>query len=169
MHGFKSQLRCSVFHQIVSLSIMASLIPISRLYSYVFLSVYQPANRFSFTFPSIEMIRKFCCRITLPDVNDVQMAFLLAIAQCTGWSAERIGIVFHTYTNILVSGQEIYKTHQSWVESRGSDDLKGVDLYIAHSLLAVRGICVRPLPGGSIHKPLNRTEPLVFVSMSNSK
>lgn len=93
-----------------------------------------------------------------------QTATLLALAHCTGWSADRIAHKLKDVTDLELSAEVVWSVHDVWVKERGGEYLEADDIEMMHVLLRRTGV---DMPNFGV--PLNRTEYPVSYSRSNNR
>lgn len=97
-------------------------------------------------------INRFCNGFTHPGFTIDQTAILLALAHCSGWSADRIAGAIENITGTALSAEQVYNFHWSWIVRRDGDYLSIDDFEVAQCVLG--GIGVRLVARG---RPLNHT------------
>jgi hypothetical protein len=84
---------------------------------------------------------------------------LLALAQCSGWSADRIKVEIMNVSGIELKPEDIWSFHRQWIMDRGNGDVGRNDIEAMLSVLNDYDITL-PVLGRPLHKtekPVSQT------------
>jgi hypothetical protein len=89
-------------------------------------------------------------------LNTSQIALLLSLSQCTGWSADRIGLKMFDITQKQLKAEDIWGFHWRWTIERekktNQDKLLEEEIELMIFILKSVGVQLKKLG-----EPLNRT------------
>jgi hypothetical protein len=117
--------------------------------------------------PEPESLPKRLCGTTaLAGVTVQDAATLLALAQCTGWTADRIAREFNEKKGLKLTAEEVWDIHKSWMAmiKKEKRALELLDVAVMKTLLNKFGIIKIPYD-----TPLNETNRPVCCSLNNLK
>lgn len=115
--------------------------------------------------PDLESLPKRLCGTTaLAGVTVQDAATLLALAQCTGWTADRIAREFDEKKGIKLTAEQVWDIHQSWIATikKEKRSLELLDVAVMKTLLNKIGITKIPYD-----TPLNETSRPVCCSLDS--
>jgi len=108
-------------------------------------------------------VERLCNDMMPPGMTVDQTATLLALAHCTGWSADRIANKLKEVTGFGLDAEVVWSLYDTWVKERGGEQLGADDIEMMQVLLRKIGV---DMPTFCL--PLNRTEyPVCFSENIN--
>lgn len=63
-------------------------------------------------------IERLCSGLRVPGLTNQQLATLIALAHCTGWSAERINNKYKEYSGIKLTAELTHSLYTTWASYR---------------------------------------------------
>ena len=109
-------------------------------------------------------IERLCGRISIPELSDEQTATLLALAHCTGWTADRISLKIKEVMKVAMTAEKIWFLHRHWVLDRNKT-VSVDEREIMEMLLKEIGVKVTALM-----RPLSSTvQPVCDFEMSSGE
>jgi hypothetical protein len=100
-------------------------------------------------------IEKICDGIKMGNLTLYETGVLLSLAQCSGWSADRIKLKISKIADekFDYKAEDIWSFHWQWILKRGEQAVSDEDIVVMLSVLKREGITLSELG-----RPLNTTE-----------
>lgn len=110
----------------------------------------------------LRAFERICDGLVLKGLTTKQTAILLALAQCTGWSADRISQKIHDISGIKLTAETVWRFHRQWERRHGEANCSADTIEVMTNVLKRVGVDV-----SIMGTPLSDTVYPVLCSVRN--